>query len=193
MHMILILGQRDGNATAFEVKINQSKNMKMTNIIQSISAVLVAGTLISTASALTTKEADAILFMKQEEKMARDVYRALHKKWGVVIFSNIASSEQRHMDALDRLITRYRLIDNTPRAAGKFTYPELQKLHNQLVIDGEASLQDALKVGVMIEKTDIKDLRDALVKTRDQRVRKVFANLLRGSRQHLAAFRLWLQ
>ena len=167
--------------------------MKTTIIAKTIAAAVLLSGLISTASALTASESNAILFMKQEEKLARDVYKTLHAKWGAAIFANIAVSEQRHMNAVDGLISRYRLKDQTPAAVGVFSYKELQSLYNALVKKGGLSLTDALEVGVLIEETDIEDLRAALLTARDRPIRNVFGNLLNGSLNHLAAFRSWLK
>jgi len=155
---------------------------------RTILAAIMASSLVSGASALTTAESSSILFMKQEEKLARDVYQVLSAKWGGAIFANIAVSEQRHMDALDGLIAKYRLKDTTPAQAGKFTYPELQSLYEQLVSMGTESLEDALAVGVLIETTDIEDLEAALQTIREKPIRNVYSNLLNGSYNHLAAF-----
>jgi hypothetical protein len=162
--------------------------MKRTTFIKSLLTAVLLGGLAPGALALTATETASILFMKQEEKLARDVYQVLYAKWGQVTFANIAGSEQRHMDAVDNLITRYRLTDATPAAAGKFTYPELQSLYDELVALGSKSLEDALAVGVLIEQTDIADLKAALATTREQPIRNVFNNLLDGSYNHLAAF-----
>ena len=167
--------------------------MKTTMIAKTIIAAVILGGFAGNASALTAPEASAILFMKQEEKLARDVYKTLHAQWGSVIFANIAVSEQQHMNAIDGLISRYRLQDTTPAEVGKFTYPELQDLYNQLVADGGVSLRDALEVGVLIEETDIEDLRAALQTTREKPLKNVLGNLLNGSLNHLAAFRSWLK
>ncbi|MCI0534742.1 MAG: DUF2202 domain-containing protein, partial [Verrucomicrobiales bacterium] len=141
-----------------------------------------------TASALTPTDAENILFIKQEEKLARDVYQFLYATWGHVTFQNIALSEQRHMDAVDGLIARYRLEDKTPAELGKFTIPELQALYDQLVVAGSQSLAEALAVGVLIEETDIADLQEMLKTTRETPIRRVLTNLLNGSRNHLSAF-----
>ncbi len=167
--------------------------MKLNQLAKAVAAAFVLGNLATTASALTATETSAILFMKQEEKLARDVYNALHAKWGAVVFKNIAASEQQHMNAVDGLIVRYRLKDNTPVKPGEFTYPELQELYDTLVADGETSLKDALEVGVTIEEVDIKDLRAALAATRERPIKNVFGNLLKGSLNHLAAFTKWLR
>ena len=162
--------------------------MKSTIFTKTIlTAVLMSG-LVTSAFALTATEISSILFMKQEEKVARDVYQVLYAKWGHVTFGNIAVSEQRHMNAVDNLIARYRLTDTTPAAAGKFTYPELQALYDELIVLGNKSLDDALAVGVLIEQADIADLREALTTTKEKPIRNVFSNLVDGSDSHLAAF-----
>ncbi len=162
--------------------------MKKTTFTKSVLAAILLSGFASAALALTPTETASILFMKQEEKVARDVYEVLYAKWGHVTFANIAGSEQRHMDAVDNLIARYRLTDPTPTEAGKFTYPELQALYDELVALGSKSLPDALAVGVLIEQADIADLKEALRTTRERPIRNVFNNLLDGSYNHLAAF-----
>jgi hypothetical protein len=59
---------------------------------------------------------------------------------------NIASSEQRHMDAVDRLIQAFGLTDTTPDEAGKFSIPELEVLYGELMAQGNPSLAEALAV-----------------------------------------------
>jgi len=167
--------------------------MKLNQSAKAVVAAFVFANPATTASALTASEASAILFMKQEEKLARDVYNVLHAKWGAAVFKNIAASEQQHMNAVDGLIARYRLNDTSPAIPGRFTYPELQDLYDTLVVDGGVSLRDALEVGVSIEETDIQDLRAALAATREKPLKNVFGNLLNGSLNHLAAFTRWLR
>ena len=58
---------------------------------------------------LSADEKKGLLLMREEEKLARDVYMALYKQWRLPIFSNIAASEQRHMDAIRTLLDRYGL------------------------------------------------------------------------------------
>lgn len=162
--------------------------MKTTTFTKAIIAAVLMGGFVSSALALTAQEASSILFMKQEEKVARDVYQALYAQWGHVTFGNIAVSEQRHMNAIDNLITRYGLTDTTPAAAGEFTYPELQALYDELIFLGSQSLEDALAVGVLIEVNDIEDLKETLKGVRERPIRNVFNNLMDGSYNHLEAF-----
>jgi hypothetical protein len=138
---------------------------------------------------LTEAEENYILYMREEEKLARDVYLTLYEIWDVEIFANISESEQRHMDAVKRLITRYGLedpvVDDT---LGTFSNPHFELLYDQLVIDGSESLEAALGRGVYIEELDIADLEQALQEISMLSVRRVFQNLLNGSYNHLDAF-----
>lgn len=138
---------------------------------------------------LTELEEQNILFMREEEKLARDVYLVMYDLWGADIFANISESEQRHMDAVKNLITRYGLEDPVAvDVIGDFVDPDLQLLYDDLVKAGEESLEAALKVGVLIEEKDIADLIQALTETDKRNITRVFQNLLNGSYNHLDAF-----
>jgi hypothetical protein len=50
---------------------------------------------------LSKQEEEAILYMREEEKLARDVYDFLYARWSVNPFGNIRRSEQRHMDIVN--------------------------------------------------------------------------------------------
>ncbi len=141
------------------------------------------------AQDLSAEEEMGLLKMREEEKLARDVYQVLYKKWNQPVFSNIAQSEQRHMDAVKVLLDKYNMVDpaaNLPQ--GEFTDPELQKLYNSLTAQGQQSLQEALLVGATIEDLDIKDLYDFLEQTDNRDIQIVYQNLLKGSRNHMRAF-----
>lgn len=138
---------------------------------------------------LSSLEEIGLTKMREEEKLARDVYQALHDKWGHQVFSNIAQSEQQHMNAVHALLEKYSMEDpaaETP--AGVFIDPELQELYNSLVEQGEQSLVDAFQVGATIEDLDIKDLYDFLEQTDNTDIKTVYQNLAKGSRNHLRSF-----
>jgi hypothetical protein len=138
---------------------------------------------------LTELEVSNILLMREEEKLARDVYLILYDLWGADIFSNIAESEQQHMDAIENLISRYGLTDPVvDDRLGAFSNPELTELYDGFVEAGKVSLEEALKVGVMIEELDIADLEQAMSETDRPNILRVFGNLLDGSENHLDAF-----
>lgn len=142
----------------------------------------------TTSTELTQDEIDALLFMREEEKLARDVYLTLYEKWDLILFNNIARSEQRHMDAVKTLIDRYGLEDPILGEVGEFTNQDLQSLYDDLVIKGSQSISDALLVGGAIEEIDILDLQEGLKERTNPDVTRVFESLLRGSYSHLKAF-----
>jgi len=139
-------------------------------------------------SNLTDEEINALQYMREEEKLARDVYLALYDIWGLQIFNNIASSEQTHTDAVKTLIDRYGITDNFSAEYGVFINPDLQALYDQLVEQGSRSIGDAIKVGAAIEEIDILDLEESLSKTDKVDIITVYENLLKGSENHLRAF-----
>ena len=111
---------------------------------------------------LDATEIEQLTFLREEEKLARDVYTELYSQWGMPIFNNISQSEQRHFDALQVLLERYELNDPASNSEkGYFQNSELQILYSHLVSQGEASLSAALKVGATIEDLDYVDLEEA--------------------------------
>lgn len=138
---------------------------------------------------LTDEEATDILFMREEEKLARDSYNYFYSLWGQKIFSNISSAEQMHMDAVLLLIERYNLIDpvasNVP---GIFTDDELQSLYDILAASGTNSMIDALLAGAEIEEVDLIDLYVRYDETDNDDIQLIYDSLMKGSRNHLRAF-----
>jgi len=133
--------------------------------------------------------AEQIVFMREEEKLARDVYTFLFEKWGAEEFKNIANSESRHMTRVEVLIDRYGLEDPvTTDVPGEFKNQDLQAVYDSMIAQGSRSLEEAYRVGVAIEELDIADLKAALAEATPRDVGRVFQNLLRGSERHLAAF-----
>ena len=135
-----------------------------------------------------------LVFMREEEKLARDVYLTLSEKYNVPVFKNIAKSEQIHMNAISRLLDKYNIEDPVKtNEIGVFTNPELQSLYNELVNLGSQSLEVALKVGLEIEVKDIDDLENAMQDAKDNfDILLVYSHLERGSEHHEAAFNYWL-
>lgn len=138
---------------------------------------------------LNAHEIESLQFMREEEKVARDVYLALNDAWQVNVFSNIAKSEQSHMDAIAVLLDRYGIDDPAlGQPVGVFQNSDLQKLYDDLVAKGQVSVQDALQVGALIEEVDIKDLVIAKEGLVHEDVIWVYENLISGSENHLRAF-----
>jgi hypothetical protein len=138
---------------------------------------------------LTDDEEATMIFIREEEKLARDVYIVMYETWGAPIFSNTSVAEQRHMDAVLRLLNRYEVADpvsNNP--VGVFTDGDLQELYNKLVLQGQASVLDAYVVGKAIEEMDIQSLQEAIDETDKADLLKVYDRLQEASYSHLLAF-----
>lgn len=155
-----------------------------------LAAMMMSGVLSAATVTLTSAQKAALLFMYQEEKVARDVYITLGKKYPTATtFSNIALSEQTHTDSVEKLCIKYKVdISKVNESSiGNFILPELQSLYDTLVIQGSVSLTEGLKVGVAIEEKDIKDIMTYAVGMPSD-VQNTFQNLLNGSYSHLDAF-----
>ncbi len=141
-------------------------------------------------SSLSDAESSGILFMREEEKLARDVYLYLYELYPLRPFLNISKSEQAHMDAMLYLIDTLGLVDpvgdNPP---GVFQNVELQELYDELIERGSESKEEALRVGALIEEVDIIDIQTELDENAShEEVIRVYSNLLRASGNHLRAF-----
>ncbi|MEZ6036320.1 MAG: DUF2202 domain-containing protein [Planctomycetota bacterium] len=141
---------------------------------------------------LETIDANELLLlthMREEEKLARDVYLTLFQQWQVPIFQNIAQSEQSHMDLVAFALQRYQLPDPVvSNQVGVFSDPLFTLLYDFATELGALSLPHALLVGNLIEDLDIVDLEHALYFTDNRDVDTVWQNLLKGSRNHFRAF-----
>ena len=136
---------------------------------------------------LTAEEIDGLRWMREEEKLAHDVYVVMDEAWGIRAFENIAAAETTHGEAIKTLLDRHGIADPVAsQPAGAFTDPELQVLYDDLVVRGRTSLVDALTVGALIEDLDISDLRERATDTPD--IALVYDDLERGSENHLRAF-----
>ncbi len=139
-------------------------------------------------SDISEQERNSLIWMREEEKLAHDVYTALSQKWGKQIFSNIAASEQTHTGAVLGLLTKYGIPDPAKSEPGVFTSPELQKLYDTLIAQGNTSLLDALIVWATIEDLDIYDLDTQMKNIDNADIATVYAELKRGSENHMRAF-----
>lgn len=151
--------------------------------------VLLLTALPVTAADLSQDEINDLVYLREEEKLARDVYDALGQQWGSQVFTRIESSEQTHMDAIKGLLDKYGIPDPAEgNGYGVFDNRDLQTLYDALVKRGSQSPVEAYRVGVLIEQTDITDLLAAISRTERVDIKTVYGNLLRGSQSHLKAF-----
>ena len=174
------------------MRIQAKKTMALATTAAAIGAVAIgAGVLAAApASAADQETVDMLTFMVQEEKMARDLYLEFADEYGSRQFSNIARSEQKHMDAVRVLLDRYGIADPTVGdAIGEFDNAEIQALYDKLYDKGMTSLAKAAKVGITVEKVDIADINDMLKEMPAADITTVLKNLKAGSYNHLSAFR----
>jgi hypothetical protein len=139
---------------------------------------------------LTEAEIEGIRFMREEEKLARDVYLTLYEIYPLRPFLNISKSEQVHMNAVKYLIDTYQLDDPVgENPVGVFQNEALQELYNTLIERGSGSREEALSVGALIEEVDIIDLQAQLDSVaQNEEVIRIYTSLSRGSENHLRAF-----
>lgn len=144
---------------------------------------------VQTVSNISSLEATSLKFMREEEKLARDVYITLYAVWGTPIFKNISDSEQSHTTAVASLLDKYGIEDPvTDDTVGSYTDPAFTELFNALVAYGSESFENALKVGTEIEELDIADLNEQLSIIKQDDIIDTYNNLLKGSRNHLRSF-----
>jgi hypothetical protein len=128
-------------------------------------------------------------FLREEEKLARDIYVALHERWGIVAFDTISAAEQRHMNRVMGGMESRGIPDPVVKdTVGVFANPELAKLFQTLTKRGDASEAAALRVGVLVEELDIHDIQGMRTRTQDREVLSTYDLLECGSRNHLRTF-----
>lgn len=138
---------------------------------------------------LSNAEKTGMLRMREEEKLAHDVYMTLFRTWDHRMFKNIARSEYRHMEAVKAMLKKYNIPDPiTDNTIGIFSDPELQTLYINLTADGSVSLIEALRIGAYIEDLDLFDLQKFLKRADNSDLKTLYQNLMKGSRNHLRAF-----
>jgi len=136
---------------------------------------------------ITSADSIGLLLMREEEKMARDVYSYFFDKYKLRIFNNIAKSEQVHTNAVLYLLKKFNITDPAYTEVGKFQDADLQSLYTKF--SSEAStINMALSTGAYIEEYDIADLQKLIAETNNADIKRVYSNLLRGSVNHLRAF-----
>lgn len=167
-------------ADVLTVGANGSTSVNSPELNQALSGVA--------ASDLSQTELEGLLLMREEEKLARDVYLTLFEMWGLPVLENISNSEQTHTEAVLSLLERYGVSDPALSAVGEFNNQDLQALYDQLVEQGSLSIQEALMVGAAIEEIDILDLEELLAQTDNADIQLVYENLLAGSQNHLRSF-----
>lgn len=137
------------------------------------------------------KEKATVLRMREEEKMARDVYMVMNDKWDRQVFSHISESEIYHMSQMKLWVDKFSLDDPVTRnndKRGVFTDRSLQKLYDELTASGLQSKEAAFRAGAKVEEVDILDLKAALAETSNADLQSTYKYLIHASENHLRAF-----
>ncbi len=134
---------------------------------------------------LTQEEIQGLLKMREEEKMAHEVYSFMYEKWDFIVFKNIAESELRHTNSIKYILAFYNIDDPYKEGVGNYTNPEFTKLYRDLVNESSKSFEKALETGAKIEDLDIADLNELMSTTKNTRILQMYENLVRGSRNHI--------
>lgn len=137
---------------------------------------------------LSKQEIEDLQFLKEEEKLARDVYLFSYDLYGQKIFKNIANSEQSHMNSVSVLIAKYNIPDFSLEERGEFSNEILQQLYDDLVALSSKSIEDALSVGATVEDLDINDLNHFIINTTHADVEDMYQKLNCGSRNHMRSY-----
>lgn len=142
----------------------------------------------TTTLAAETSTEELLLYLIEEEKLAHDVYTVMYQKYGANVFGNILESESTHQGLVLTLLQARNIADPRSSEIGVFNNSDLQALYDQLIEQGNKSVTEAYKVGVIIEEKDIADISTQLATATDQDVIDTLESLRKGSENHLRAF-----
>ncbi len=132
---------------------------------------------------------DDLQFLREEEKLARDVYLTLFEKWHLMPHQKIAASEQTHTDQVKSMLVAYDLPDPVQDdSVGMFANNDLATLYTDLTALGVQSEVASLTVGATVEDLDIRDIEQMKSRTQDPNILSMYAALQCGSRNHLRTF-----
>lgn len=159
---------------------------------KAVAAVIAAGlaiTPVANGATINAKTKAELIYLIQEEKLARDVYASLTDMGRK--FQNINRSESTHMGLVADLLKAYGIKDPTLNLKpGVYKDKKLTALYKKIMKNAKNSYADALAAGILIEETDIADLNKLIANTQNADVLDVANRLLNGSQNHLQAFRI---
>jgi hypothetical protein len=82
---------------------------------------------------ISEQEKSSLMYLREEEMLAYDVYTFLSGLYNVPIFRNIANSEMIHTTMVKELIDKYELEDPAlDHKSGVFKDEDIQELYNVL-------------------------------------------------------------
>ena len=193
--------------------------MKILSIGIAAIALFVLSTTAAPAGAgtLDAGETAHLIFMREEEKLARDVYLALAALYAQPSTFEIIGegSEQTHTDTVRDILEKYGIptpnptANDLPSSIGVFSGADygwyFTEKFNALVDRGRVSLLEALYVGAFIEELDMLDIvgcPKVIVETNDvigagecgltytdaADLQTMYTHLVDGSKSHLRSY-----
>jgi hypothetical protein len=142
---------------------------------------------------LTAEEVTTLQLIREEEKLAHDVYADLFPYCRNKVFKAIAKQEAAHFKTIGKMLKLFGVPDPAVGSPGVFSTPELQAAYADYLARGMVSCVEAYKVGVDIEMQDIADLGNAMDETDRAPLEQHYRHLLIGAENHLRMFQLRLQ
>lgn len=186
--MLMVAGLAGMFAACSESETYVEETLAAENEVKSIELAEYLGDSCDFSAILSEAEIVGLMEMREEEKLAGDVYTYFYEKYNYIVFNNISKSEAAHSRAVLYLINGFGLSDPALEEVGDFNDELFSTLYTSLTEQGSTSLADALKVGAFIEEYDIADLERLLEETENETIKRVYGNLLRGSKIHLKAY-----
>jgi hypothetical protein len=179
------------NALSIKNKMMNNRMIVCALVLFWLSAATTTGTSLAaekghaeTNAALGADTLEALRYIREEVKLARDLYGALSDIWELDVFENAVKSKQSLMNAVSCLLRPYG-IEDPSGDAGKFVDADLQELYSYLIDQGKVSRNNAIDVTILIEQTVMADLNDVLLQTTEEDVHKVLTLLMEASENHL--------
>jgi len=126
------------------------------------------------------------MYLREREKLARDLYRRFHDTWQQPIFKRIADTRQRQFESVELLLHWYKLEDPAgENRAGVFNDAKLRQRYAELIERGESSKLAALQLAARMEEKDVSAMLDAMVTSRQWDIVMVYETLMSASRNSL--------
>lgn len=135
---------------------------------------------------LTANEIEFLYAVREDEKLARDVYTYFFDKFELSPFSRIAKAEANHIAAVERLFYFYSITYPAVGPAGEFKDGVRKAYYDNLIEKGVTALE-AYKATAYLEEKDVADYTKVLETIQNPNVKMVIENLLKGSVNHLKA------
>jgi hypothetical protein len=140
----------------------------------------------SSSAPLSPSDRSTLLYVSEQEKLARDLYAALSETWRLDVFHTTSGSEDIHADALRTLLGRYKLPDPAlGLSRGEFSREDLAERYDDLMARGRFSPVEALKAAASVEELEIEDMGARLLHVQAPEIQSVLESVVASDKHHL--------